>query len=181
MLKFFITIAFICLLTNVYSQDAKKDVQSIVDSITRNSEKPLMGQDTCCPACSAQEAVRVNFDCKDSQALKTLEARAKPEKGNLVLLSGKIFELIDNPKGKKVSIINKENEIRYFTLDTHGKSFNGEIKVEKENEKQKFVREFEKLEAVFSDIKFKELCEYLSSNIQKYSELKAKEKPGSVR
>jgi len=171
---FNLVVFLLVLLFPLYSvpQDLHKDVEKIINSVSKNSEKPRIDQDNCCPACPENKKIKKGEQCSEFLSLKNGDWKAMMKENRIVYLSGKIYELISDLKSKEIFIISKELKIKYFVLGPDFKDFVGEIKIPSESPDKKFVREYEKLEGIFSDIRFKELCEYLGANQDKYAKLK---------
>jgi len=159
------------LLNPLFAEDAKKNVKAIVDSVTKNSEKPLIEQDNFCPVCPADQLKKYE-ECSKDVPLSRFEEKAKLDKGGVLLIPGKIYEVRMNSGDRARFIVGKSTAIKYFSISKDGKEFSGLVPVKSDSPDDKFIRDYEKLENVYNEAKFKELCQYLGTNREKYAKLK---------
>jgi len=155
-----------------FAEDINKDVLSIINSVQKNAEKPRIEQDECCSACPEKNGKGEGEGCNKDVPLDSLEEKASKKDNMLLLMEGKKYEVLKDPKKRKAYLIHKQTSKQYFSIKDGTKEFVGLKKDKSENFDKKFLREYKQLESVYGDIKFRELCEYLTDNRQRYSELR---------
>jgi hypothetical protein len=171
--QFFISLLIIIWTTAAYPEDPKNAVESIVNSVTKNSEKPLINQGGCCPACPKSSPKKAP-DCSDLPSMADLIGKATVIKDGLLILDGKFYLVKMDKKTKEKFIMSKALEIKYFAIVGYGESYKGLVRIKSESNDQRFVREYDKLRSVYSDTGFKELCHYLATNSSEYASAKSR-------
>ena len=158
------------------AQSDRDEVESILDSSLKSSEKPMIDQNVCYSKCQETGSLTSNDECSVDPNVGSLENRvAMTLKDDLVLISGKVFDLVKTASNGKVFIVSKKTHKRYFEVlkgANRADPFDGPLGSGVMDENRAFVKKYRYLKRIYLDIRFKELCQYLGANKSRYERLK---------
>ncbi len=159
-----------------FAEEINKDVLSIIDSLKKSTEIPRIDQNACCPACPEDKTSKgIGQGCEIHDPINSFIGSAKKYGDMLLLISGKKYAVVRDQNKKQTLIEGIRSKKKYFSLKDGRRDFQGTVNKAVENEDQKFYREYRHLRHIYrSGIRFRELCEYLSDNQQRYSSLRKK-------